>query len=123
MSLVPFSIESLYPTPERRIENPAPTVYQPGDIVKILIGPATDRLGRVVVERNGNYHDYEPYSASEGIGVEVVERRGLAPELEKMIAELTDPECLVHKVVRWFDNPQQLELVRKAQSTSKKITQ
>ncbi|MBP7708789.1 hypothetical protein KA107_03815 [Candidatus Pacearchaeota archaeon] len=114
MSLVPFGVESFYPTPTHRISNPVRTQYQVGNTVRILIGPKTGSLGRIIVERNGNYSDFEPYCGKECIGVEVVERRTLCPELERVVTELKDHESMVHTVVRWFDDPTQLELFRDA---------
>jgi len=114
MTFIPSFVEDFYPTPKQRIENPVNTLYNPGDIVKILIGPAKERIGKVVVERNGNYSDYEPYANAEGIGVSVVERENFVTELERAVQELSDKEALVHSVIRWFDTPDQLALIKKA---------
>ena len=111
-----FSIENFYPTPCKRIENPKQCVYGVGDIVEVLIGPAIGRLGRVVVDRNGNYSDSEPDSNDEGVAVAVVERMEHPEQLEKLIDGLTDHESPVHTIVRWFDGEvinDQLKLVRK----------
>ncbi len=99
----------------KRVENPEPTVYQRDDIVRVLVGPAEGRLGKIIVERNGNYIDYEPYCSADSIGVTVVERMDLHLYLEKMITALNDHESLIHTVVRWFDSPEELELVKKSQ--------
>ncbi|MDD5192411.1 MAG: hypothetical protein PHH54_06200 [Candidatus Nanoarchaeia archaeon] len=112
-------LEVFYPTPCKRIENPEPAVYDRGDIVKILVGPAIGRLGRVVVERNGNYYDYEPDSNPEGVAVSVIEKTELEADLEKMITALGDHEVFFSPVVRWFDGEvinDQLELVRKVRN-------
>jgi hypothetical protein len=83
--------------------------------VKILVGPATGRLGLVVIDRNGNYIDYEPYSAADSIGVQVVEPMQIAPELRELLISdrfiANDEDSLRETAVRWFDSPEQLELV------------
>lgn len=115
-----FSVNELYPTPKRRIENPIPTVFQVGDLVKILIGPAKGKLGSVVVERNGNYVDYEPYSAKEDIAVQVVEAMQLAPGLRDFIKDTGlvagTEDTFSEAAVRWFDTPDQLEFVLRPES-------
>ena len=116
MSFTIDTIGSFYPTPVDRVKNPQPTPYQVGDMVEFLIGPAKGKYGKVVVERNGNYNDYEPYVDSESIGVAVVEREDLCPDLERAVSQLSSPESFVHTVVRWCDNPQQLKLVDRLQS-------
>ena len=116
MSLVPFDVENFYPTPKIRIENPVPTHYKVGDIVKVLIGPATEKFGAVVVEKNGNYRDYEPYCSAESIGVAVMEKRDFHPDLARIVEQLSGPSSLIHTVVRWFDNPEQLDLVMRAKT-------
>lgn len=104
-----------YPTPRQRIENSVAVALQKGDLVKVLIGPAIGKTGIVVVERNGNYIDYEPYSGPECIAVAVFERRQLDPIMEKIVVDATqDPEALYHRQVRWFDGPDQLELMQKS---------
>lgn len=70
-------LNQMYPTPKERIKNPVPTAFGIGDVVKVLIGPATGKRGVVVVGRNGNFVDYEPYVAENAIGVSVFERREL----------------------------------------------
>ena len=46
------SVNDFYPTPRVKIETPVETPFIPGDLVKLLIGPATGKIGEVVVERN-----------------------------------------------------------------------
>ncbi len=112
--------KDIYPTPKQRVENPVNTYYRPGDIVKILVGPATGRIGKVVVERNGNYTDYEPYSSEESIGVAVPEREILASAIEQMIKErIIDAESRIKTIIRWFDGPEQLEIVKEAHEKRK----
>lgn len=72
--------------PRERKEDAKDTVLQVGDKVEINVGPATGRKGTVVIERNGNYVDYESDSNDEGIAVRV------------------DGE----EVPRWFDSADQL---------------
>jgi len=110
------SPEGFYPTPANKVDAPKITLYDKGDIVEILIGPATGRLGKVVVPRNGNYKDNEPYVNGESIGVEVVERMEFDSNLEKIVELLEDHESKVRKVVRWFDaedHENQLKLYKK----------
>lgn len=111
----PFSVNELYPTPMNRIENPIPTVFEKGDLVIILIGPATGKIGQVVVERNANYVDKEPYSADDDIAVQVVELMQLAPSLRDIIIAsdlvIDSGEVFTEAAIRWFDTPDQLELV------------
>ena len=113
-----FSIEQLgswiYPTPRIRIENPVETVLNPGDLVRIKIGPAKDKYGFVVVERNGNYVDKELYCNDESIGVGVAQRMDFAPELKTIIEQLTNESEHIETVICWFDTPDQLELLEKA---------
>lgn len=107
------SVNDFYPTPQLRIESPTETPLLRGDLVKILIGPAIDKIGEVVVERNGNYSDSEPYCSAESIGVQVVELAKIDPVLMKAlggIANMSD-DGLSETAVRWFDSPDQLELV------------
>ncbi len=109
------SIENtFYPTPKRRIENPVETELQPGDLVRARIGRVKGDIGIVVVERNGNYEDYEPYVNRESIGVEFVEGVDLAPELLTVVKHLAESNDLQQTVVRWFDNTDQLELLGRA---------
>lgn len=109
-----LSAEDFYPLPKERIENPVSTVYGLGDVVEILIGPAKGRLGQVVIDRNGNYCDSEPYATAESIGVEITERRQVCLGLQRLISQILDPESMSHTVVRWFDSADQLELVKKS---------
>ncbi len=111
-----FNPESFYQAPKHRIDNPLPAPYDRGDIVEILEGPVKGRLGKVVVERNGNYKDFEPYANEESIGVAVVERIPVNPNLENMVKDLIDPESRVHTVVIWCDGEEsekQLRLYKK----------
>lgn len=113
-------LNELYPTPRQRIENPLPTAFNVGDLVKVLVGPSTGKNGLVVVDRNGNYVDYEPYSSADSIAVSVYERKEMDPTMERIIVELTqDPESMYHRQVRWFDGPDQLELVQKTKQEEK----
>jgi hypothetical protein len=108
-----FNFEKmLYPTPKIRVENPVETVLHRGDLVRLKIGPAEGRIGFVVVERNGNYKDYEPYCSSESIGVGVAEDIDLDSNLRSAIEQLTGHENL-KTVVRWCDSPDQLELLER----------
>ncbi len=103
------SIESLiHPTPRNRIENPIPTTINRGDLVRAKIGPATGKLGFVVVERNGNYSDYELYCNQESIGVGFSEDNSIDSDLKKVLGNLIPKKI---SVVRWFDSPDQLEVV------------
>lgn len=113
-------LNELYPTPRQRIENPLTTAFNVGDLVKVLVGPATGKNGLVVVDRNGNYVDYEPYSSADSIAVSVFERKEMDPTMERIIVGLTqDPETMYHRQVRWFDGPDQLELVQRQEQEEK----
>ncbi len=112
------SADSFYPTPIRRVETPTPTIFQRGDLVKALIGPAIGRVGAVVVERNGNYSDYEPYVSEDSIGVSFAEREELDLELENLVRGLIDHEATVRTVVRWFDSTEQLEFASSTDNNS-----
>ncbi|HJX06049.1 MAG TPA: hypothetical protein VJ461_05010 [Candidatus Nanoarchaeia archaeon] len=109
-----FPIESLYPTPEERLKSAKPGSYEVGSMVKVLIGPAKGRIGVVLVDRNANYSDYEPYAGKESIGVAVVEKESLDKNLEaRLLEEGFRSEDFSKTVIRWFDGPDQLELARK----------
>ncbi len=105
----------IYPTPKRRKEDAVETPLKRGDIVKILIGPATGKIGIVVVERNANYQDSEPYSSDESIGVKVAEESDEGAELAGMIDSLTQRPNRIKTSTRWFDDTTQLEVVQKAE--------
>ncbi len=107
--------KEFYPTPSQRVENPVETELVSGDIVRALVGPATGKIGIVVVERNGNYIDYEPYCHKEGIGVGFAEQEDLAPELAGIVEQLTKNSTIIN-VVRWFEPSNQLEVVEKVSS-------
>jgi len=68
----------------------------------------------VVVERNANYTDYEPYAGEEEIGVGFAEHDNIADELKAAVAGLTKTRDDIISVVRWFDNAKQLQLVASA---------
>jgi len=111
-----FTIDQLYPTPKIRVDNPLPTVYEVGDRVRILIGSATGKEGVVVVDRNGNYKDYEPYCSKESIGVAVLEKGKIDPVLRAVMTEIDNKfsKPLYRSVIRWFDTPDQLELIEES---------
>ena len=110
------NIEKVFsPTPKKRVENPIKTELQPGDLVKALAGLANSKIGFVVIERNGNYEDSEPNAGEESIGVGFAEQASLAPELKKAVEQLTDKPT-INTVIRWFDSPDQLEVMEKATS-------
>jgi hypothetical protein len=114
-----FRPEEFYPIPQDRVKSPRKTIFETGDIVEILIGPATGRLGRIVVDRNGNYNDCEPYCDPEGVGVSVVEETNTSEQIQKIIGGLTTQDPRAHTVVRWFDGKditQQLKLVSKSKN-------
>jgi hypothetical protein len=117
-----YSLNELYPTPKRRIENPIPTFFQVGDLVRILTGPATGKIGQVVVERNANYEDKEPYSADEDIAVSAVEPTQIDPFLRGLITSsgsvIDSEDAFTETAVRWFDTPDQLELILRSQTDS-----
>ena len=98
-----------YPTPERRKEDAVDTTFHVGDLVRALVGPAVGRIGCVVVDRNGNYEDYEPYASEDSIGVRFAEREELDPLLRTIAEGLIDHEATGVTVTRWFDGPKQLE--------------
>lgn len=110
--------EDLYPTPQMRVESPQESFFHPGDVVRMEVGPATGKIGIVVVERNGNYLDSEPYRNDEAIGVSVAEEAPeVHPVLKEVIDKLTQGQTNVRTVVRWFDNPEQLTLLQTESKT------
>jgi len=112
-----FSVTSakfLYPTPKKRRKDAHETDLMPGDVVKAKIGPATGSVGIVVVERNGNYSDKELSSDDESIAVGFAEKTDTHPVLQNVVDGLTGTSSRVRNTVRWFDSPEQLEVVEKA---------
>ena len=107
--------KEFYPTPSRRVENPVETKLKPGDVVRALVGPAIGKIGLVVIERNGNYGDSELYCDEESIGVGFAEQGDLAPELAGIVEQLTKGSAITN-VVRWFDSPDQLEVLEEVSS-------
>ncbi len=103
----------IYPTPKRRKEDAVETPLNRGDVVRILIGPAIGKIGVVVVERNANYGDYEPYASDESIGVRVAEESTDGAELAELVDRLTQRTNRIKTVTRWFDDTTQLEIVQK----------
>ena len=65
-------ISWLYLTPKELIDNPEPTAFKSWDIVEILEGSSKWKLWTVIVPRNGNYKDYEPYMNKESVWILVV---------------------------------------------------
>ena len=104
----------IYPTPKERVENPIGTRLSSGDIVRINVGPARGKIGIVVVERNGNYVDSEPYCDDESIGVKVAEETPEDPTIKAIVDRLTSRDNSIRTVVRWFDNDEQLTLMQSA---------
>src|SRR3972149_426483 len=100
----------LYPTPRKRKDDPIHTELTPGDIVRVLIDcPAKGKVGFVVVERNGNYHDYQPSVDKEGIGVGFAEEEStLHPLIKGVVEGLTGQKPIIVDEVRWFDSPSDL---------------
>jgi hypothetical protein len=105
--------ELIYPTPRERKEEVVETPLKKGDVVRILIGPATGKIGIVVVERNGNYVDYEPYANAEAIGVRVAEEAKESKDLAKFLDAITQRPNSIQTVTRWFDDETQLEVMFK----------
>lgn len=102
----------IFPNPRERIGNPEDTPLQRGDIVQAKIGPATGKLGIVVVERNGNYEDCLDEVGLEQIGVGFAEGNPIDQDLMKMLESARSgliPK--IRTVIRWFDSPEQLEVV------------
>jgi hypothetical protein len=109
-----FHVEDFYPTPKQRIDNPITAPYDNGSPVRVLIGPAKGNLGIVVVDRNANYVDHEPYVGPESIGVLVTELEDLPPFIEKGLVGEASSQALSKGVVRWFNGAGQLEPVNDA---------
>lgn len=111
------SIEATwFPTPRVRREDSMSLFYTDGkkvmvgDIVRALKGSVEGMLGVVVVDRNGNYEDYEPYTNQDSIGFVVFPE--VNSEIVQLIESITnDPESLYDYAARWADTPDQLELV------------
>ena len=118
--------EYFYPTPRVRVENPTPTVLRVGDLVKFLEGPATGKVGVVVVDRNGNYVDHEPYCSEDAIGVQAVEITQLAPELRSLLVKSgvvdTSEDALTETVTRWCDGPDKLEFLLRPEAEADSST-
>lgn len=101
-----------YPNERRRF--PKPSAFNKGDRVRALIGPATGRVGAVVVELNRNYLDFERRIPVNSVGVIFAEPVDLIPALKEIVEKESDHEALMSLAVRWFTNPNQLELVAKS---------
>ena len=114
MSMQEWDWESqIFPTPRERKQSAEDTMLKPGDIVKILVGPATGMLGIVVVERNENYADYEPDVNPDAIGVKVAEESVDGSAFPELIDALTQRPNRIKTVTRWFDDLTQLEIIQK----------
>lgn len=106
-------LTGLYPTPKNRKADPIATDFEPGDLVHINIGPAIGRVGLVLVERNHNYHDYEPYTAPNSVGVQVVRQVEPGEDTDDPITKVfREGEeagavaiCREWPELRWFDSP------------------
>lgn len=72
--------------PTKRIETPVKVAFNAGDRISMQIGPAKNRLGTIIIDRNGNYENKEPGVSDESIGVRV------------------DGEA----ALRWVDSPEEL---------------
>jgi hypothetical protein len=107
------SVGDCRPTHQIRVENPLDTLLKVGDLVKLLVGPAKGGIGEVVVERNGNYVDCDPYARPDSIGVHVVERANIDPELVQTLGAIADLSeySLFGTTIRWCGSSEQLELV------------
>ena len=71
-------------------------------------------MGVVLVERNGNYHDSEPYCSEESRGVQVIQTMDIDDTLLEKLTEMgvpTDGNAMAERVTRWFDGVHQLELL------------
>ena len=101
-----------YPTPTKRIENPHPAIFNPGDIVRSKIGPSRGQLGVVVVERNDNYIDSQDSCLPEDIGVKFAEANITLEDLGELVKTIIDGEIpTIRTVTRWFSDPDELETV------------
>lgn len=109
-----FDIGEFYPTPKNRKKNAKETDLHPGDVVRAKVGPVSGQIGFVVVERNGNYKDSEPYVDDERIGVGIFEQDDVHPTVQQIVKGLSGEDISKHNTVRWFDSPDQLEVVERA---------
>ena len=112
--LVLFDIFSeLYPTPQRRKSDAVECQYPVGSIVKVLVGSRTGKVGVVVVDRNDNYIDSEPYCSDESVGIRVDGRIEVDSELEKgLISGGISPKDFEYGETLWFDDWDQLKFIR-----------
>lgn len=99
---------------ERRVDDPTPTVLQAGDVVEILAGPATGKIGLIAVDRNANFVDCDLYARPDSIGVDVVEAVEIDLELLGVLQEggLIPADGTLQLSRRWFSNDADLALVR-----------
>jgi hypothetical protein len=103
----------IYTTPRVRVEKPEPTELISGDVVKAKIGPAKGKIGFVVVDRNGNYVDREINASEKSIGVGFSENFTFPYcEIKDAVEQMIKSRASVG-VVRWFDSPDQLEIIQK----------
>lgn len=105
-------LDFLFPTPLHRINNPLPAPIERNAIVYALDGIARGRLGIVVIERNGNYHDMSFRHTPEAIGVRFADKWDWDESVAviKDYLEMGDSHRLAITV--WFDRPEQLEVVK-----------
>lgn len=105
--------EMFFPTPKERKEDATEEVLKVGDLVECLIGPAIGKIGVVVIDRNGNYVDYQDQAGINSIGVQVIERMDTQDPVSQALLQsgLVKPDASFESATRWFDGPEQLSLV------------
>ena len=100
-----------YPCPKERKADAVPGPFAVGTVVEMLEGPAKGKIGAVVVDKNSNYQDSEPYVGDDSIGVAVLGNADineiLAASLEKGGVKSSDL-----KELRWFDGAYQLSPIK-----------
>lgn len=110
--------EMFFPTPKERREDATEEALKVGDLVECLVGPAIGKIGLVIIDRNGNYVDYQDHAGIDSIGVQVVERMNQGnPAVQALLQSgLVSPDARFESATRWFDDPEQLSLVYREQA-------
>lgn len=97
-------------------EPEGPLQLQRGDLVEILLGPATGKIGLIsTIQRGSGDRVMEDAGAARlRIGVGLIEPIEVAPELVAIlrVADLLSlDEAPRQEVMRWFNNPNDLKLL------------
>lgn len=115
--LIPLDISTImYPCPRERKWDAVPGQYATGTIVKLLVGPAKGKTGTVVVDRNSNYQDFEPYAGRDSIGVVVLGTINMNETLETLLQKGgVKSSDFTFNELRWFDSAEQLAPIKNSE--------